>query len=778
MCQSWTILYDTIGSRACQLCLSPELKILQGLFFQALAKNCDMFPWMAHGYQSESHGHRSSEIPGDYREPVYSSQQQHSSGLHTVYDVASLSQMRHYPVRSILEHSNQRHCHASDKPVIHAQTEQHRPQQIQGYVISNVGSRFLSSSVSPVSVSEQIRTRQTWVDHRIAAQQLFQESANRCSPVNSNYTLSTDASPMPGAASHTSATRNSNTAQVFNYNHRHQEEETLKEQIRANILQQIYHSPLHHPGQRGTTTLPTHPTHSHTPKLSDLERCRDYNSELNRQADTHLREGSSSVIDCTSELHPPLSRFSHTADVHASVLPHFTSPEESTQDSHENDFNLSSLGQADHDRNPDMIQGSGLVYNQSLSSAKSGSKRQSSFQEDVGGKKKRMSDEDRKNGLKRYSPRQQNSPASQSLSGDALQRGIESYHGNGANFVPRHELPIPSRRGLSSNKDTCEQISKAIIKYFLENQQTDAVSARKMQLRDALSNIVQSVFPYSGLYIVGSSLSGFGTRKSDMDMCLMISQKNNVQKREAIDLLYALQKCLRKCSFVKNLEVIPARVPILRFRDKISDVECDLNVNNLVGIRNTHLLKHYALMDWRVRPLGLFIKYWARCQNINDARNMTISSYSFALMLIHYLQCGCAPPVLPSLQVRFPSEFNPKSDVCTLRPVTLNHHSPNDLSVGELFLGFLEYFTFTFDYRRDAISVRQGKVLPIHVVQRQTEDKRQWSCLCIEEPFELSNTARSVFDTDKFKQIQKVFRTSFMKLDKKKDVKLVLRKVW
>lgn len=45
------------------------------------------------------------------------------------------------------------------------------------------------------------------------------------------------------------------------------------------------------------------------------------------------------------------------------------------------------------------------------------------------------------------------------------------------------------------------------------------------------------------------------------------------------------------------------------------------------------------LVDWRVRPLVLVVKLWAQCQNINNAKNMTISSYSLVLMVIHFLQC-------------------------------------------------------------------------------------------------------------------------------------------
>lgn len=47
-------------------------------------------------------------------------------------------------------------------------------------------------------------------------------------------------------------------------------------------------------------------------------------------------------------------------------------------------------------------------------------------------------------------------------------------------------------------------------------------------------------------------------------------------------------------------------------------------------------------VDWRVSCLVLFVKHWAKAQNINDASHGTISSYSLVLMVIHYLQCKCS----------------------------------------------------------------------------------------------------------------------------------------
>lgn len=90
---------------------------------------------------------------------------------------------------------------------------------------------------------------------------------------------------------------------------------------------------------------------------------------------------------------------------------------------------------------------------------------------------------------------------------------------------------------------------------------------------------------------------------------------------------------------MSKVELIQAKVPILKFSDSNRYLEVDLNCNNSVGIRNTHLLRCYGNMDWRVRPLVVLVKLWARQHHINDAKNMTISSYSLSLMVIHFLQC-------------------------------------------------------------------------------------------------------------------------------------------
>ncbi|XP_053405452.1 poly(A) RNA polymerase GLD2-like isoform X2 [Mercenaria mercenaria] len=312
-----------------------------------------------------------------------------------------------------------------------------------------------------------------------------------------------------------------------------------------------------------------------------------------------------------------------------------------------------------------------------------------------------------------------------------------------------------------------DKVTEGIWQYFEAYRQSDDIYRAKVDLRDALYVIFKDVFPYSGLYIVGSSMSGFATRSSDMDLCLMLSQQPIDGKREAVEILMAIQKCLRRCRFVRRSQVIRARVPILKFEDYDNGVECDLNINNSVGIRNTHLLRYYAAMDWRVRPLVLFTKRWARFHDINDASKKTISSYSLCLMVLHYLQYGCNPPVLESIQKLYPDLFDYGDDIRNLKMnVKIQFKSKNSQSLGDLFLGMLKYYTTEFSFDEDVISVRQGTKLPLHLVQSWTSpaDKNMWKCLKIEEPFDRSNTARSCYDERTFARVMHVFSRSYRQL--------------
>lgn len=72
-------------------------------------------------------------------------------------------------------------------------------------------------------------------------------------------------------------------------------------------------------------------------------------------------------------------------------------------------------------------------------------------------------------------------------------------------------------------------------------------------------------------------------------------------------------------------------------------------------------------MDERFPALALLVKHWAIRAGINDPLNGTLNrhvifestfSYSLILLVLHYLQCGTTPAVLPNLQELFKDRFS------------------------------------------------------------------------------------------------------------------------
>ena len=94
------------------------------------------------------------------------------------------------------------------------------------------------------------------------------------------------------------------------------------------------------------------------------------------------------------------------------------------------------------------------------------------------------------------------------------------------------------------------------------------------------------------------------------------------------------------------------------------------------------------------------------------------------------------------------------------------------------FLVQLEIFTnFLFhSYTKNAISVRTGGVLLIEdckSTRSLKNDPNHWQTLCIEEPFDLTNTARSTYDGEVFRKIKDVFFSSFYRLKETRNLESV-----
>ena len=85
-----------------------------------------------------------------------------------------------------------------------------------------------------------------------------------------------------------------------------------------------------------------------------------------------------------------------------------------------------------------------------------------------------------------------------------------------------------------------------------------------------------------------------------MDICVFTDGRHGGKKDE-ISFLAQLRKLLkRKCgNFLhNNIELIAAKVPILKMYDQVNQIEIDLSCANTEAVRNSHLLLWYSQVSF------------------------------------------------------------------------------------------------------------------------------------------------------------------------------------
>jgi len=314
-------------------------------------------------------------------------------------------------------------------------------------------------------------------------------------------------------------------------------------------------------------------------------------------------------------------------------------------------------------------------------------------------------------------------------------------------------------------------LTTEIKKFANDCRETEESKARRNELRRRLKDIINTLNLDGNVVIVGSCGNGFGTKNSDLDLTIVFTSGYSYN-HAAIGILFKIEKSLEsEGSSYTNVQVVSnANVPIIRFNYvcEAEEIPCDISINRRNNIFNAVLLKAYAQVDDRLQPLVLALKTWAKARRVVDSKNNRLASFALSLMAIHYLQSGCYPKVLPSLQQTHSTFFNTSDsnvDVIScyinepLPQRILSFKSTNTQTIGELFVGFFDHYC-SFNWGRDGISVREGRN-----IKRPLKRGRNNTCLFVEDPYEIySNTVAGVFKEWIWSDIVREFKSAKEKL--------------
>ncbi|KAG0025290.1 hypothetical protein BGZ81_007251 [Podila clonocystis] len=343
-------------------------------------------------------------------------------------------------------------------------------------------------------------------------------------------------------------------------------------------------------------------------------------------------------------------------------------------------------------------------------------------------------------------------------------------------------LDLPT--ALATNK-VISAVTTAADALFKAQVPSDRYKALRSDLIKRLQKIIDRTFPGSQLRIeaFGSYASGLGSDTSDADLCIT---RDNFDRHARYNNLRVISVALRNGGMTKIQPILNARVPIVKFMDPFSKINCDVNCNHVLGVHNSELIRCYTMIDPRVKPLVYNVKAMVKAHMINDSSQGTLSSYAYVMMILGFLQAQ-EPPILPSLQAQ------PKERLTELF-VQLDHEgkggrdlidcsfdhdidryrnfgAANTKSVGQLLIEFFEFYCRYFDYRTLEVNVRLGGYrIQKEVLRRRSSGRKQLlpgqgeKKLIVMDPFILDRNVAGSCNSRHLTQVWRTFQWLYYQL--------------
>mmetsp|Transcript_54409 Transcript_54409/g.117759 ORF Transcript_54409/g.117759 Transcript_54409/m.117759 type:complete len:415 (-) Transcript_54409:266-1510(-) len=205
------------------------------------------------------------------------------------------------------------------------------------------------------------------------------------------------------------------------------------------------------------------------------------------------------------------------------------------------------------------------------------------------------------------------------------------------------------------------------------------------------------------LAIFGSLACGLGTHGSDLDVTI-ISNGGSLGMQTGQAAATELQRIkpvlVQNSRFSLVEDISTARIPILKLRYE-GKFDIDLSFNNTDAVQNTRLLQSYMHLDRAVRDLTMVVKLWAKGEGVCGAHGGNLSSYSFAQMVIYFMQVHpmVGMPCLPTWA------FDNQGAV--MRRALALWNCPVPLQT--LVYRFFQFYAHDFHWGAEVVSVRLGQ---------------------------------------------------------------------
>ncbi|CAJ0944399.1 unnamed protein product, partial [Mesorhabditis belari] len=346
------------------------------------------------------------------------------------------------------------------------------------------------------------------------------------------------------------------------------------------------------------------------------------------------------------------------------------------------------------------------------------------------------------------------------------------------------------------HKSLYKRFVKDIVQYYDDYKQDHKTLEQKDEAMLAVQKEMEFVFPLNSVRIfpIGPTADGCGAKTSGLDATIVLDEKfpdewddrpirrNVDQTREyQLECLERMNRHLsgpnRHNSSLKVIDFIQSdpesaesdivlgpvlpflriayymgRTPLIKSKSRPGEnvkkpelpaVYINVFINDIASIYNAHLIYNYTKLDKRFPQITLAIKGWAANNLASKQGPQLLTSPTICLLVIHYLQSGIEPPVLPNLHYLHPKQFGEhatlwESDLRAPGKARIPEWRNNGTPIHEQLVGFFHYYA-NFDFRHKAISIQKAKILNKNEIPDPYNSQ-----MIIEDPFKLDNLTRVV----------------------------------
>ncbi|KAJ7396120.1 hypothetical protein BTVI_148281 [Pitangus sulphuratus] len=324
-------------------------------------------------------------------------------------------------------------------------------------------------------------------------------------------------------------------------------------------------------------------------------------------------------------------------------------------------------------------------------------------------------------------------------------------------------LPPPSPAQLAA-------LSFTLIQAAHEQGISDEDFRIRQEIVNEMEKIIQQPLPDCSLRMYGSCLTRFAFKTSDVNIDIKFPPKMSQP-----DVLIQVLEILKNSAVYSDVESdFHAKVPVVFCKDVKSGLTCKVSARNDVACLTTDLLAALGKLEPVLIPLVLAFRYWARIEGFDSKR--PDDHQLKGVEDDEFVRWEYKPPTNGAAKNSVGAESKAKveqqkgggkkaasSEVDNQSNGKEKHgisllalKTPHQVSLGQLWLELLKFYTLEFALEEYVISIRVQELL--------TRENKNWPKrrIAIEDPFALKrNVARSLNSQMVFEYILERFRTAY-----------------